>query len=322
MLPGSSCPCEEDSEFPGLSLPSACWFFKTMGSSCELVKLWNVTKDAAQSQMAPISPSNANKVSWKEGHLTHTTMHRMIYINNICTAAGTFAHKSSHTPSTATIHFPYRYTHHLYINMFILTEICRQIAGECQVCCGTSVPARSITPWDSLTFTKGPDAQNWHPSLGNTPFFIFIILRRSIDGKVQICIHIWKGELNTMHFHTSVVLLQTFNQWLERWNVSTQTGSSAASFWSTTFVPAISPPVSALSEFASSSHPLVMLQWYWWDFWRSLWAFSFLPHHPLCSAPLKDQSQRLSSPFMKDLTFVYLTPQLFINSVCFNWKFG
>lgn len=122
MLSGSSCPCEEDSEFPGLSLPSACWLFKTMGSSCELVKLWNVTKDAAQSQMAPISPSNANKVSWKEGRLTHTTMHRMIYINNICTAAGTFAHKSSHTPSTATIHFPYRYTHHLYINMFILTE--------------------------------------------------------------------------------------------------------------------------------------------------------------------------------------------------------
>lgn len=100
--------------------------------------------------------------------------------------------------------------------------------------------------------------------------------------------------------------------------VSTQIGSSAASFWSTTFVPAISPPVSALAEFASSSHPLVMLQWYWWDFWRSLWAFSFLPHHPLCSAPLKDQSQRLISPFMKDLTFVYLTPQPFINSVCFN----
>lgn len=65
--------------------PSACWLFKAMGSSCELVKLWNVTKDAAQSQMAPVSPSNGNKVSWKEGRLTHPTMHRMIYINNSCT---------------------------------------------------------------------------------------------------------------------------------------------------------------------------------------------------------------------------------------------
>lgn len=150
MLSGSSCPCEEDSEFPGLSRPSSlltnpppspCWLFKTMGSSCALVKLWNVTKDAAQSQMAPISPSNANKASWKEGRLTHTTMHRMIYMNNTCTAAGTFAHKSSHTPSTATMYFPYRYMHHLYLNMFIRTEICRLIAEDCQVRCGTSVPA-------------------------------------------------------------------------------------------------------------------------------------------------------------------------------------
>lgn len=247
MLSGSSCPCEEDSEFPGLSLPSACWLFKTMGSSCELVKLWNVTKDAAQSQMAPISPSNANKVSWKEGRLTHTTMHRMIYINNICTAAGTFAHKSSHTPSTATIHFPYRYTHHLYINIFILTENMQTNSWR--------VPS---VLWDISSC-----------SLHNTLGLINIHIRAC----PRKC-----SKLTSFILHPS--------------------------------------------EFASSSHPLVMLQWYWWDFWRSLWAFSFLPHHPLCSAPLKDQSQRLISPFMKDLTFIYLTPQLFINSVCFNWKFG
>lgn len=158
LLSGSSRPCEQDSEFPGLSLPSseltnpppsASWVFQTMGSSCELVKLWNVTKDTAQSQMAPISPSNTNKVSWKEVCLPYTSMHRMIYINNTCTAAGTLAHKSSHTPSTATTHFPSRYMQHLYVNMFILTEICRWIAEECQVCWGHRF---LLAPWHPGTY--------------------------------------------------------------------------------------------------------------------------------------------------------------------------
>lgn len=147
--------------------------------------------------MAPISPSNTNKVSWKEVRLPYTSMHRMIYINNTCTAAGTLAHKSSHTPSTATAHFPSRYMQHLYVNMFILTEICRWIAEECQVCWGTSVPARSVTPWDLLAFASGPaleNTPNWHPSLGNTHRIIFY-------SWISPDLHPGLER----HFHTSVV---------------------------------------------------------------------------------------------------------------------
>lgn len=70
---------------------------------------------------------------------------------------------------------------HLYVNVFILTEICRRIAEECQVCWGTSVPARSGTLWDLLAFTNGPALQK-HTELTSftgkhPPLFLFIILR-------------------------------------------------------------------------------------------------------------------------------------------------
>lgn len=157
---------------------------------------------------------------------------------------------------------------------------------------GTSLPARSTAPWAWLAFTNGPALDILH-------------------GKANWIPHIFT--------HLCCYYKHSISDYKD--DVSAQIRSSAGSFCSSTFVPAISPSVSARSRFVLITHSCdaaVILG----GFLEIFWAFSFLPHHPPCAAPLKDQSQRHMSPFMKDLTFVYLTPHLFINSVCFNWKFG
>lgn len=159
-----------------------------------------------------------------------------------------------------------------------------------------------------------------HPSVGNTHRSSSSSSSDNLKTeKVQNCIHIWKGELNTTQVPSSAVFtnIQSMTSQRKRFR------SSAASFPSTTFAPAVSQSASALSDFASSLHPLVMLLWDWWVSGVLLGLlFSSSSSSVLCPLKRPRSEMYCISPFMKDLTFLYLTPHLFINSVCFNWKFG
>lgn len=169
-----------------------------------------------------------------------------------------------------------------------------------------------------------------HPAL-----FVLIILRQTIDRKVQNWFHIWRvgvrwgtGKWRMKHNFTSGMLLKTFNQFLETWDCSARGRSDHQQHQSVLHKPK-GPLVGhhicychmsiCVSSFGlcffttASSDAAVVLIWFL-GYMLHLFFFILLLLSDLL--PEKTKFKQIDIwRILEDLVFVYLTPHIFLTSV-------